>query len=97
MKGLAEMLHSGDTASSRQDSAALLVDIIRHYQGPQQVLEDALQDVAQADESAGKRQRSEAVVEALIQRLIDATEEVDFVNFQFHVLSWTKADMTGLG
>lgn len=80
VKGLAEMLHSGETSSSRQESAALLVDIIGHYHGPQQVLEDALQDVALADEGAGRKQRSEDVVEALIQRLIDATEEADFVS-----------------
>lgn len=81
VKGLAEMLHSGTASpTSRQDSAALLVDIISHYRGPQQILEDALQRVADADMAAGNMERAEGLVEALIQRLIDATEEADFVS-----------------
>lgn len=82
VKGLAEMLHAGSTASSRQESAALLVDIIGHYQGQQQTLEDALQKVAEADKAGGGTERSEELVEALIQRLIDATEEAEFVSYE---------------
>lgn len=78
VKALAEMLHSAQGSTSRRDSAALLVDTISHYKGPQEALEDALQKVAEVD-GAGP-DRSEGLVEALIQRLIDATEETDFVS-----------------
>jgi cohesin loading factor subunit SCC2 len=76
VKGLGEMLHSKLDITN---SAALLVDVISHYTGPKPALEDALQKVADADVVAGHTERSEELVEALIQRLLDATEEFDFV------------------
>jgi hypothetical protein len=78
VKGLGDLLHTGSN-SNNFASAALLVDVIGHYYGPAQVLEDVLQDIAKGDVAAGKS-RSQEVVEALIQRLIDATEESDLVS-----------------
>lgn len=80
VKALAEKLHTSPEGFSAQGAAALLVDVIGHYRGAQQLLEDALQSVAQSEEAGGKTQRSIQVVDALIQRLIDATEEPDFVS-----------------
>ncbi|WVR03096.1 hypothetical protein IAU60_000086 [Kwoniella sp. DSM 27419] len=74
VKTLAEMLYparGGDTAS-------LLVDILGEYRGSNAVLERALIEIAKENEQSGNSGRFGQTIDALIGRLIDATERADF-------------------
>lgn len=75
VKALVDMLYS----TSHPATAALFVDIVGQYRSATVLLERALEAMAKLD--AGQQAgRTIAIVDALVQRLVDATEQVDFVS-----------------
>ena len=98
MKTLTELMFPPDTLVG-SSVAALLVEIIEEYDGPPSVLEQAIREVscgmtmslgqtqsAQMSKLvhlAGRESRHPDTVKSLIDRLIDATEESDFVSLRF--------------
>lgn len=79
IKGLIELLFS----STHLVSATLLVDIVGQYRSQTNALEKALHEIAAVDEGAAVG-RTSAIVDALVQRLVDATELPDFVSPLLH-------------
>lgn len=76
IKGLIDLLFS----SSHLISATLLVDIVGQYRSSTAPIEKALEEIATVD-AASAAGRTVAIVDALVQRLVDATEQVDFVSY----------------
>ncbi|KAL7420405.1 Sister chromatid cohesion protein 2 [Cryptotrichosporon argae] len=75
-KALAEMLFPPGSAVN--ESAALLVDMISEFPGSSAALEPALQSIGVACDKNGHKDRFGDTIEALIRRLVDATEQIDF-------------------
>ncbi|WWC57550.1 uncharacterized protein I303_100082 [Kwoniella dejecticola CBS 10117] len=73
IKTLTELLYS-----SRQDTAGLLVDILGDFKGDQDSMERAMNAVPKECDSMNQRTRFGHTIDALINRLIDATETIDF-------------------
>jgi hypothetical protein len=94
--GLIEILFS----STHLVSATLLVDIVGQYRSHTNALEKALDEIAAVDQGAAVG-RTRAIVDALVQRLVDATELPDFVSslLQSGLIAdpkYTRADHAGL-
>nr|KIR48435.1 cohesin loading factor subunit SCC2 [Cryptococcus bacillisporus CA1280] len=73
-KTLTEMIFSDEGG----DSAALLVDILSDYKGSYAVLEKAMNEVLKQCENVGRKFRFGKIIDDLVDRLIDATEQIEF-------------------
>ncbi|WWC90225.1 uncharacterized protein L201_005158 [Kwoniella dendrophila CBS 6074] len=73
IKTLTELLYS-----SGEDSAGLLVDILGDFKGSNGLIERAMEGVSKECDTANHKNRFGQTIEALITRLIDATEQAEF-------------------
>ncbi|KAK8844801.1 hypothetical protein IAR55_006651 [Kwoniella newhampshirensis] len=73
-KSLTDMLYP----SQNGDTAGLLVDILSDFSGANVVLERAMDGVSKDCEATGRKERFGQTIDALISRMIDATEEAEF-------------------
>jgi hypothetical protein len=80
IKGLIELLFS----STHLVSAALLVDIVGQYRQQTGPIEKALAEIAAVDKATAIG-RTTAIVDALVQRLVDAIELPDFVRLSSYL------------
>ena len=66
-------------ASTHLVSASLLVDIVSQYRDDTAPIDRALEEIAAVDATSAAG-RTVAIVDALVQRLVHATEQADFVS-----------------
>ncbi|EAL23165.1 hypothetical protein CNBA5100 [Cryptococcus deneoformans B-3501A] len=86
-KTLTEIIFSDEGG----DSATLLVDILSDYRGSYAVLEKAMDEVLKECENVGQKYRFGKIIDDLVARLIDATEQIEFDSLSHIKAIWLIA------